>query len=25
VEMVEPGSLPRYEGKSKKVVDRRSL
>jgi len=25
VELVEPGSLPRYEGKSKKVVDRRSL
>jgi phenylacetate-CoA ligase len=25
VEMVEPGSLPRFEGKSKKVVDRRSL
>jgi phenylacetate-CoA ligase len=25
IELVEPGSLPRYEGKSKKVVDRRSL
>jgi len=25
VELVEPGSLPRYEGKSKKVLDRRSL
>ena len=25
VELVEPGSLPRFEGKSKKVVDRRSL
>jgi len=25
VELVEPGTLPRFEGKSKKVVDRRSL
>ncbi|MDD5143562.1 phenylacetate--CoA ligase [Methanoregula sp.] len=25
VELVEPGSLPRFEGKSKKVVDKRSL
>jgi phenylacetate-CoA ligase len=25
VEMVEPGSLPRFEGKSKKVIDKRSL
>jgi len=25
VELVEPGSLPRYEGKSKKVIDKRSL
>ena len=25
VELVEPGSLPRFEGKSKKVVDRRSM
>jgi phenylacetate-CoA ligase len=25
VELVEPGSLPRYEGKSKKVVDKRLL
>ncbi|MCX6685371.1 MAG: phenylacetate--CoA ligase [Methanoregula sp.] len=25
VELVEPGSLPRYEGKSKRVLDRRSL
>jgi phenylacetate-CoA ligase len=25
VELVEPGSLPRFEGKSKRVVDRRSL
>jgi len=25
VELVEPGSLPRYEGKSKKVLDRRSM
>jgi phenylacetate-CoA ligase len=25
VELVEPGSLPRFEGKSKKVVDRRNL
>ena len=25
VEIVEPGSLPRFEGKSKKVVDKRSL
>jgi phenylacetate-CoA ligase len=25
VELVEPGSLPRFEGKSKKVIDRRSL
>jgi phenylacetate-CoA ligase len=25
VELVEPGTLPRFEGKSKKVVDRRSI
>jgi phenylacetate-CoA ligase len=25
VELVEPGSLPRFEGKSKKVIDRRNL
>jgi len=25
VELVEPGSLPRFEGKSRKVIDRRSL
>jgi phenylacetate-CoA ligase len=25
VELVEPGTLPRFEGKSKKVIDRRSL
>jgi len=25
VELVEPGSLPRFEGKSKKVVDRRQI
>ncbi len=25
VELVEPGSLPRFEGKSKKVIDRRAL
>jgi phenylacetate-CoA ligase len=25
VDLVEPGTLPRFEGKSKKVVDRRSL
>lgn len=25
VELVEPGSLPRFEGKAKRVVDRRSL
>jgi len=25
VELVEPGTLPRFEGKSKKVVDKRSL
>ncbi len=25
VELVEPGSLPRFEGKSKRVVDRRSM
>ncbi|HOB17495.1 MAG TPA: phenylacetate--CoA ligase [Candidatus Methanoculleus thermohydrogenotrophicum] len=25
VELVEPGSLPRFEGKAKKVVDRRSI
>ncbi len=25
VEIVEPGSLPRFEGKSKKVIDRRAL
>ena len=25
VELVEPGSLPRFEGKSKKVVDKRSM
>ncbi len=25
VELVEPGSLPRFEGKSKKVIDRRSI
>jgi phenylacetate-CoA ligase len=25
VELVEPGSLPRFEGKAKKVVDKRSL
>jgi phenylacetate-CoA ligase len=25
VELVEPGSLPRFEGKSKRVVDRRNL
>jgi len=25
VEMVDPGSLPRFEGKSKKVIDKRSL
>lgn len=25
VEIVEPGSLPRFEGKSKKVIDKRSL
>lgn len=25
VELLEPGTLPRFEGKSKKVVDRRSL
>jgi phenylacetate-CoA ligase len=25
VRLVEPGSLPRFEGKSKRVVDRRTL
>lgn len=25
VELVEPGSLPRFEGKSKRVVDKRSM
>jgi phenylacetate-CoA ligase len=25
VELVEPGSLPRFEGKSKKVIDKRLL
>jgi len=25
VEMVDPGSLPRFEGKSKKVIDKRSM
>ena len=25
VELVDPGSLPRFEGKSKKVIDRRNL
>ncbi|MDN7025413.1 phenylacetate--CoA ligase [Methanoculleus sp. FWC-SCC1] len=25
VELVEPGTLPRFEGKSKKVIDRRSM
>jgi len=25
VELVEPGSLPRFEGKSKKVIDRRVM
>ena len=25
VELVEPGSLPRFEGKAKKVIDRREL
>jgi phenylacetate-CoA ligase len=25
VELVETGSLPRFEGKSKKVIDKRSL
>jgi phenylacetate-CoA ligase len=25
VELVEPGSLPRFEGKAKRVVDKRSL
>ena len=25
VELVEPGSLPRFEGKSKKVIDKRVL
>ena len=25
VELVEPGSLPRFEGKSKRVIDKRSL
>lgn len=25
VELLEPGSLPRFEGKSKKVIDRRAL
>jgi phenylacetate-CoA ligase len=25
VELVEPGSLPRFEGKSKKVIDKRSM
>ncbi|MGD0535579.1 MAG: phenylacetate--CoA ligase family protein [Methanoregula sp.] len=25
IELVEPGSLPRFEGKSKKVIDKRSL
>jgi phenylacetate-CoA ligase len=25
VELVEPGTLPRFEGKSRKVIDRRSL
>ncbi len=25
VELVEPGSLPRFEGKSKKVIDRRNI
>jgi phenylacetate-CoA ligase len=25
VELVEPGSLPRFEGKSKKVIDRRNM
>ena len=25
VELVEPGSLPRFEGKAKRVIDRRSL
>jgi phenylacetate-CoA ligase len=25
VELVEPGSLPRFEGKAKRVIDRRQL
>jgi phenylacetate-CoA ligase len=25
VELVEPGSLPRFEGKSKRVIDRRKI
>jgi phenylacetate-CoA ligase len=25
VELVEPGSLPRFEGKAKRVIDKRSL
>ena len=25
IELVEPGSLPRFEGKSKKVIDKRSM
>jgi len=25
VELVEPGSLPRFEGKSKRVIDKRVL
>jgi phenylacetate-CoA ligase len=25
VELVEPGSLPRFEGKAKRVIDRRNL
>jgi phenylacetate-CoA ligase len=25
VELVEPGSLPRFEGKAKRVIDRRVL
>jgi phenylacetate-CoA ligase len=25
IELVEPGSLPRFEGKAKRVIDRRKL
>jgi phenylacetate-CoA ligase len=25
VELVEPGSLPRFEGKAKRVIDRRKI